>query len=186
MRTASSRGDPVMAPFTVVIDTREQAPFSFQGIRADSDQHERPMIVPTVINTLKTGDYSILGLEDWIVVERKSHEDLYGTLINGIERFERELDRMRSYAHSAIVIECGWGRILQAPELSEIDPKCITRQIMSLMLRFPQTHWITCPDRRFAEAFTFQLLRKAHKHWKRERKSEQDAAQGILWDAHSK
>lgn len=181
MRTARGPNDPVFAPFTVVIDTREQAPFAFQNIRADSDQQERPMIVPTVINTLQTGDYSILGLEDWITIERKSHEDLYGTLINGIERFERELDRMRAFAHSAIVVECGWSRIVQAPEMSGIDPKCITRQIMSLMLRFPTTHWITCTDRRFAEVFTFQFLRKAHKHWKREQ--GRDSFKATLWGA---
>ena len=175
--------EPIVERFTVVIDTRKQAPFSFQKIRADSDQKFRPLVIPAIVQTLKTGDYSILGLEDWVTVERKSHDDLYGTLINGIERFEQELERMRKFAHAAIVVETDWLGILKAPEFSGVDPKSISRQIISLMLRFPTVHWVTCPDRRFAEVFTFQFLRKAHKHWRLEQRALRKTAQGNLLEA---
>ncbi len=49
----------------IIIDTREQAPFTFEGYE-------------TKIATLKTGDYSLEGFEDKVAVERKSKADAYG------------------------------------------------------------------------------------------------------------
>jgi ERCC4-type nuclease len=49
-----------MKEMTIVIDTREQRPFTFENISP------RPEIV---ISTLKTGDYSLLGCEDDICIE---------------------------------------------------------------------------------------------------------------------
>jgi len=66
----------MIAPFTVAFDTREQLPFSFQQIHMD----RKRAFVMTQKRTLQTGDYSIVGYEDRLCVERKSLEDLYHTL----------------------------------------------------------------------------------------------------------
>ena len=50
----------------IIIDTREQAPFTFR--------HER-MGATTEPGTLAVGDYSLAGLEDRVAVERKSLPD---------------------------------------------------------------------------------------------------------------
>ena len=42
------------------------------------------------MGVLKAGDYTIAGLEDVVVVERKSIKDLFGTLGQHRDRFEAE------------------------------------------------------------------------------------------------
>jgi ERCC4-type nuclease len=79
----------------ITTDTREQLTLDFTKFRG----------VSSVRGTLKTGDYSIQGYDDTICFERKSVQDLVGTLIGGHERFLRELERMRSFKAKYILIE---------------------------------------------------------------------------------
>lgn len=79
---------------TVVVDTREQRPFSFDPAR-----------VTTIRGTLPVGDYSIAGHELEVVVERKSLQDYVGSITQGRARFFRELERLALYDYAAIVVE---------------------------------------------------------------------------------
>lgn len=80
---------------TIIEDTRESLPLDFTGFRG----------VVSVRQGLKTGDYSVSGYEDKICFERKSVPDLISTLSAGHERFLREVERMKSYEESYILIE---------------------------------------------------------------------------------
>ena len=80
---------------TVVEDSREQTPLSFDGFRG----------VDVVRYGLKTGDYSIQNKEDKICFERKSVPDLVQTLIEGHSRFLKEIERMKSFKRAYILIE---------------------------------------------------------------------------------
>lgn len=80
---------------TLVVDSREQTELSFDKFRN----------INTVRKGLKTGDYSIQGYEDQITFERKSVQDLVGTLCRGRERFERELERMLTFKEKYLLIE---------------------------------------------------------------------------------
>lgn len=80
---------------TIICDTREQNSLSFHGFRG----------VETVRSGLKTGDYSIEGYEDQITFERKSVQDLVGTLIGGHQRFLKEMERMQAFKAKYILIE---------------------------------------------------------------------------------
>jgi len=78
--------------FTMIMDTREQiALFEPQNWIIDKG--------------LKTGDFSILGFEDAITIERKSLPDLFGTLGKGRERFEKEIVRMKKMNWYGMMIE---------------------------------------------------------------------------------
>ena len=79
----------------ITTDTREQLTLDFTKFRG----------VSSVRGTLKTGDYSIQGYEDTICFERKSVQDLVGTLTSGHTRFLREMERMRSFKAKYILIE---------------------------------------------------------------------------------
>jgi len=72
----------------IITDTREQTPLWTDHVAA-----------------LKTGDYSILGFENKIAIERKSLIDLFGTLTHGHERFRKELARAEDMDYFAIVID---------------------------------------------------------------------------------
>lgn len=112
--------DPVVTDFEVAIDTREQAPWDFRGLKADADQGRRPLLVRVQMLGLPTGDYSLIGHHDRVAIERKSLQDLYGTIGQGRERFERELERLQSIAdqpggHAAVIVEASWEQALWRP-----------------------------------------------------------------------
>lgn len=79
----------------LVTDTREKRPLRFTHL-------------PSVSETLQTGDYSIKGFESAFSVERKSVPDLLNSLTRERERFEKELHRLtgiesRGFARLLIV-----------------------------------------------------------------------------------
>lgn len=151
----------IVCPFSVCVDRREQAPYSFLNIKSDAANGQAPLIVRTATETLESGDYSISGYEHRIAVERKSLEDAYSTFSHGRARFERELARLQLLDFAAVVIEAGWGRILGSPPAhSRLLPKSVFRSIIAWQQRFPGVHWLTCPDRRFAEIATFRILER--------------------------
>ena len=95
----------------VLIDTREQNPLIPAVWRA---QAWEPL--PHRRATLPEGDYQIEGIEGMVAVERKSISDLYGTLygstlsssgerLGSLDRFRRELERLRPYARKWLLIE---------------------------------------------------------------------------------
>ena len=155
----------VLLPFVCAIDSREQFPVTFRGLTADADKGKLPLVVPVETRTLKTGDYSIVSLEDEVCIERKSLADLYSTLCEGRERFIRELERMQEFKYSAIVCEADWNTIINSPpNHTKFSPKSVYRSILSWSVRFPKTHFWPCYSRAFAEHTTLRLLEKYWKH----------------------
>lgn len=82
----------------VQIDTREQNPLDIEGYRLE-------------VATLSVGDYGIKGFSNWdnprFIIERKSLNDLAGSITHGRERFFRECQLLRQFQFAAIVIEGG-------------------------------------------------------------------------------
>ena len=159
----------VVAPFTIMIDTREQNPYLFQGLRADSDKGSLPLEVPTQRYGLPNGDYMVLGLPQ-MVVERKSKEDLYSSISQRRENFEQRLSRMQEELRwAAIVVEAEVASLLSAPPaFSQFSPKALNRTILAWSQRYPRVHWFCLPSREFAESYTFRLLER----WWRDHKND--------------
>ncbi|HEY1189545.1 MAG TPA: ERCC4 domain-containing protein [Gemmata sp.] len=150
----------------VLIDTREQLPFSFEGLMCDKADGGGPLTVETQRATLRSGDYSLYGFETLVAIERKSLSDLYGTLGQGRERFERELERLAAMRWAAVVIEADLAEIItQPPPHSQLDPKTVFRSILAWSVRYPNVHWLPCGDRRLAEVTTFRLLERFVKEY---------------------
>lgn len=98
---------------TILVDTREQTPFDMTefGFRSEPA-------------TLKTGDYTIKGLEDRITVERKSLPDLLGCIGKGRKRFEKELVRMLDFNSRAVVVSASESEIEAGNyQYSRLTPK---------------------------------------------------------------
>lgn len=153
----------VESPFTVVIDSNEQIPYTFEGLPSNADQGGGPIRVHTRRESLTWGDYSIFGLP-MIVVERKSKEDLYGTVSGTLKKqrhdFGVQLQAMASeYAAAAVVVECEWLSLLtEPPPFTQFNPKALARTIIGWMHRYRPVHWIFMPGRDAAEAFTYRYL----------------------------
>ena len=153
--------EPVEFPAVVVIDTREQLPFQFAGLRTDADQGNRPLTVLTVRAALKQGDYSLLGYEDQIAYERKSISDLYSTLGQDRARFVRELERLADYPVAGVIVEATWEDIVcRPPPHSKLNPKTVYRSILAWTQRYPRIHWFLAGPRRLAEVTTLRLLER--------------------------
>ena len=150
--------DYVLAPFTIVIDTREQAGYDFRGFKADADKRYAPLVIPIEIGTLQTGDYSLKGYEDRIAIERKSKADCFSTFSQGRDRFERELERMRSMDFAAVVVEATLGSCqTDPPEHTKFSFKSFYRSYIRWMVRY-RVPFIFCPTKNEAERATMRML----------------------------
>lgn len=133
----------------ILQDTREQAPFLFQGY----DVTVEPA-------TLPTGDYSLPGFQDRAAVERKALDDLLGCLMGqGRARFERELARGQSYEIFAVVVEASLADVAQGRYTSGMKPHSALQSIIAFMIRY-RVPFIWCGNRAGAEYVTHGLLSK--------------------------
>jgi len=82
---------------TLVVDTREKIPFDYEG------EEEFAAIIH---EKLDSGDYSLKGLEDKIVIERKLNADeLFNNFTKGKERIFAEFERIRNHKVKILIIE---------------------------------------------------------------------------------
>jgi hypothetical protein len=154
------------SPFVVLVDTREQLPYTFPRVLADANEGGQPIRVRTAKCTLAAGDYSIEGYANMVAVERKSAADLAGTLTAGRRRFQAEMDRLREYDAAWIVVEAELSELFKGVSWAPaFKARTITRSAMFFQLRYPRIHWWAVPGRAIAENVTYQLLRT----WWRER-----------------
>jgi len=168
--------DYVLFPRAVVVDTREQLPYSFGGLRADVSYgagSSATLMIELVAGTLGQGDYSLAGFERRLAVERKSIADLFNTLGQGRDRFVRELERMQeALDFAAIVVEADWARILNdPPPFTELSPKIVHRSVIAWQQRYPRVHWLMMPDRRVAEVTTFRVLERFWREAEKKKRS---------------
>jgi len=89
----------------VLRDSREQEGWFWEP---EEKKSGRCCIANTEVVGLKQGDYTLKGLEDTFVIERKfGLQEVFGNYYKKEyrERFERELERMQDIAHKYILIE---------------------------------------------------------------------------------
>lgn len=135
---------------TVVVDTREQEPYSFDPDRIEVERRALP-----------AGDYSIAGGEDRVAVERKSLEDLVETLIRGRDRFRRELRLLEAYEFACVVVEGELREVLLGRYRSGAHPRSILGAVLSIAI----DHGVPvlfCSDRQCARAFVEGYLLRIH------------------------
>ncbi len=97
----------------MVVDTRERTPPKI-------DLH-----LPTVRGTLQTGDYSVLGLEQLVRVERKSLQDLVMCVGRERERFDRCIERLRHFPLAMLVIESSEAVVSLKQYRGDVEPNAV-------------------------------------------------------------
>lgn len=145
--------------WVIITDTREILPW-FRG-PVHIPGKSRTIVVHQTVKraTMKTGDYTIEGMEDQVTIERKSCNDLLGTVTRGRRRFERELARLQEFRWSAVFVESDWQDIVTyALAHTSLDPNSIEGSILAWMVRFPKTHWVFRPTRQSAEVTAWKAL----------------------------
>jgi ERCC4-type nuclease len=109
----------------LLVDTREQNPLDcsrFAGWFAGIEKR-----------ALKLGDYSIAGLEDVCVVERKNLADLVHSLTADRSVFISRLRRMAGYSHRLLVITAALSQVKSPYAFSAVDPNRITQSLIAVL-----------------------------------------------------
>jgi ERCC4-type nuclease len=128
----------------IVIDDREKQPYAFAG---------------AVTRHLAAGDYSLLGYEDRVAVERKSKKDAYRSLGHVRERFQCEIERLAEYDYAAIVIEASMPAFLIPPPFGELHPHAAIASLLGWSVKYRLPVFFA-GDRAHGESTTRHLLEK--------------------------
>ena len=143
----------------MVIDSREKQPFHFDQIMVRKRGKRIPLCLTAVVDTLKTGDYAIQGLEDKCCVERKSVKDLVSTIAGRRKRFIKELERMQEMEFSAVVVEGNWGDVQRyCDSETNYHPASLDGSILAFNQRYKGTHWYFRPTKATAAKTTYKIL----------------------------
>lgn len=108
----------LLSDVVAVVDSREQTPFDLAPMRIET-------------GTLNVGDYSVAGLESVVAIERKSLSDLVACCGRERKRFQTELDRLRGWLVSAVILECGWTELERGEWRSKLTPGQVQSSLAS-------------------------------------------------------
>jgi len=133
--------------FHIIVDTREQAEYSFA--------------CPVVRRKLDAGDYSVQGFEARVAVERKSLADFVHTVIHDFQRFAVELDKLSRMDAACVLVEADLDQVLRglhADALRSVSPQSLLGAATHISIRWRvPVYW--CGSRQAACAFTDSFLR---------------------------
>ena len=134
---------------------------SFQDTR-----EQKPLFKPApwiIESGLKSGDYSIKGFENIITIERKSISDLLGTLGQGRDRFENELNRIREYKWAGLLIEGLEGELYQPSDFSGLHPNSLYHSISAIETKWG-LHIYYAKDKKRARWWVLSRLTRLYKY----------------------
>ncbi len=109
----------------LIVDSREQDPFNFQPFSN--------WFSGIVRRALPLGDYSIEGMEEECVVERKNLSDLTQSLTTDREVFVKRLHRMSELPDSLLLVDASFGQVKAPYEFSRAHPNQITQSLISVL-----------------------------------------------------
>ena len=135
----------------IIVDTREQLPYEF----LEEDD--------VTIATLATGDYSLVGCEDRITIERKRLSELWTITGRNRARFEREIQRMTKFEYAAIVVESSIEEVMKGHTLSTVPTTAVINSLISWSIRHDVHIW-WAGDRLHGMAVTRSLLKRFEKY----------------------
>ena len=110
---------------TVIVDTREQNPFSFARFRGWFAGIKR--------KALKVGDYSVVGLEEVCTVERKDLPDLIHSFTSDRAVFVDRLRKMSRYPHRFLVVTAALSEVKSPYGGTSINPNRITQSLIAAL-----------------------------------------------------
>ena len=114
------------------------------GNMFDAEEYSSAICIGTRIDTLKTGDYTLVGYENVLCIERKGTvAEFAGNLWD--KAFDRELERMLAFDARYIVCEFTFEDIIRFPagsniphnkrHLLRITPQFLVMRVNEIMLK---------------------------------------------------
>jgi ERCC4-type nuclease len=146
----------------VLVDTREQQPLPLFARHRNWIGGERRV-------ALKTGDYSIEGMESLLTLERKSLADLVDCTITSRERFIAGCARLARFRWKAILIEASYEDIKRGWDMdeipSEVHPNCVCGLLDAIEAKFGIPVLLTSRHRKLATERAASWLSKHFTYW---------------------
>jgi hypothetical protein len=155
---AERGGTQLKTPRPVVaVDTREQNPFDFSRFKGWFSGVER--------RALKLGDYSIAGLEDVCVVERKDLADLVRSFTVERQVFVDRLRRMSHYPHRLLIVTAALSQVKSPYPNSAAKPNQITQSLIAVLTGL-QVPFLCTEAHELGEELLASYLYQVHLyHW---------------------
>lgn len=158
-----------MEKLTLTIDSREQRPLDFSFETSTFN---------VVTEGMPVGDYWASlpdGQEIPLVFERKTLQDLFGTLTTGMKRFKRELERAKEHGvQMVLIIEGSMRDVAKGVPYSTVDGSQILKTVFSLWVRHDLIP-VFCNDRMEMARFiteTFCAVARCHNSPKKVKEDE--------------
>jgi ERCC4-type nuclease len=141
----------------ILVDTREQSPFDFSRFEGWFAGIEK--------KPLKLGDYSVAGLEDVCVVERKDLPDLIHSLTADRSVFVNRLRRMSRYPHRLLVITAAVSQVKSPYPHEGTNPNRITQSLIAVLAGL-QVPFLCTETHELGEELVASYLYQVHLyHW---------------------
>jgi len=141
----------------ILVDTREQSPFDFSRFEGWFAGIEK--------KPLKLGDYSVAGLEDVCVVERKDLPDLIHSLTAERSVFVNRLRRMSRYPQRLLVITAALGQVKSPYPHGGTNPNRITQSLIAVLTGL-QVPFLCTETHELGEELVASYLYQVHLyHW---------------------
>ncbi|HXW92632.1 MAG TPA: ERCC4 domain-containing protein [Terriglobales bacterium] len=155
---AERGGTQLSAPRGVIlVDTREQNPFDFSRFPGWFSGVQK--------KALTLGDYSLAGLEDVCVVERKDLADLIHSFTVERPVFVGRLRRMSSYPHRLLVIPATLSQIKSPYPHLATNPNRIVQSLIALLAGVG-VPFVTTENHELGEEIVASYLYQVHLyHW---------------------
>jgi len=135
----------------IVTDTRENCGYLFKDKEAEAK---------IVMKKLATGDYSLEGFENEIVIERKRINELFGNFAGDRERFMREVERMEKIPYKFLLIEGSFRDLAQIKKVpGKVSIKLVVATLISLMIKH-NIKVVFAGNPKLAEQLAYRILIK--------------------------
>jgi len=135
----------------IITDTRENCGYLFKGKEAEAK---------IVMKKLATGDYSLEGFENDIVIERKRINELFGNFAGDRERFMREVERMEKIPYKFLLIEGSFKDLAQMKKVpGKVSIKLVVATLISLMIKH-NVKVVFAGNPKLAEQLAYRILIK--------------------------
>ena len=138
---------------TLFVDSREQNPFNFSRFKGWFTGIEK--------KALTLGDYSVAGLEDVCVVERKDLSDLVHSCTVERTAFINRLRLMARYPHRLLVVTSPLSQVKSPYAHANVDPNRTTQFLVAVLAGL-QVPFICSETHELGEELVASYLYQVH------------------------
>jgi hypothetical protein len=138
---------------TVIIDSQEHAGYRFERFSN--------WFAGTIHKRLPVGDYTILGMEEEVIVERKTVPDLVSSIIQDRKDFIEKCERLSKFKKKCLVVEGSLSDVKTPYEDSQAHPNAVFGSLLAAQERWGIPVYFL-DDLLLAEEFVASMLSKYH------------------------